>query len=98
MTSVLIGRYSQGMAECPDCLGQGEIVLLVTRRPCDLCKGSGKMLTQRERNQKLMSEYFRTPEGRRKLSAKLLEPMTRTRRDYNAITRKTFREKLVEVG
>jgi hypothetical protein len=39
--------------------------------------------------QKLISDYFSSPEGRHKLAVSMIEPIRR-RLDYNAIARKTF--------
>lgn len=80
------------MKKCDTCDGTGKIPLLISLVDCETCNGRGKVLTEKERTQqKLISEYIKTPEGRARLARSLTQP-TRTRRDYNAVSRKTFRK------
>lgn len=82
--------------KCPDCAGNGEIVLFTSREPCKRCGGEGQLAEggtgkkgapfANKEKQKLISEYFKTSEGRRKLSASLAEPL-RKRRTYDAFNR-----------
>jgi len=83
------------MSECKDCKGKGVVPLFTSLAECETCKGHGIVapLSTKEK-QRIISEYIKTPEGRAKLAASLTEPR-RNRVDYNAISRKTFREKRV---
>ena len=77
--------------KCLTCKGTGKIPLFTSLADCDVCMGRGR--TRIPDAVKLIADYIKTPEGRRKLAASMTQPV-RKRRDYNSIGRKTFQEPL----
>ena len=70
------------MVKCSGCDGTGKIPLFTSQVDCTRCKGKGQVLSDEEREkQRLLCEYLKTPEGRRKLSAAMMSPR-RGARDY----------------
>jgi RecJ-like exonuclease len=73
------------MIRCPGCDGTGEVTLFTSRGACDICGGLGRALTAEERaKQKIIAEYIRTPEGRRKLAASISPPVRCGGLDYGS--------------
>jgi hypothetical protein len=75
--------------KCVACKGTGKIPLFTSLADCDVCEARGQKYLSNVEKQKLISEYIKTPEGRRKLAASMTQPR-RTRRDVNSVGRKTF--------
>jgi RecJ-like exonuclease len=81
-----MSKFDPG-GKCLTCKGTGKIPLFTSLADCDVCEGCGykRELTCKQK-QKLISEYIKTPEGRRKLAASMTHPVRRC----SPIGRKTF--------
>lgn len=81
------------MIQCKGCKGIGSIPLFTSLAKCDECKGTGLVLSEKERiKRKLIAEYIKIPGRRMNLAESMAQPL-RTRRDYDPIGRKSFRKK-----
>jgi len=78
-TWALIKREASAKDQCRSCKGTGKIPLFTSLADCTDCGASGGVPDKVK--QKLISEYIRTPAGRRKLAASL-SPVRRGVRDY----------------
>jgi len=85
--------------KCLTCKGTGKLPLFTSLANCDVCDARGFSLKQPlsdKQKQKLICDYIKTPEGRRKLSGAMTQSIG-TCRDHNAVSRKTFQDDAIAV-